>query len=243
MTMIRWINLVLDVPGQAMPDALDFWCQISGCQPSAPRNDVGHTITMLPAAGSSWLKVRTLAGDVPRVHLELSVDDVDAATSEAVGLGATVHERSADVVILWSPAGVRFALTHERPDADGVQVRDLDSLIDQACLDIPSNRYDAEVKFWSQFTGWGEVPGHYPEFTALERPDAIPVRVTFQRVGSGEAGCHADLACRRALRTQRRHVELGAVVDDVRQRWTVMVGPSGMRYCITERDPITGLLS
>lgn len=241
MTDIRWINLVLDVPAHAMPGALEAWQRITGCTASAPLDDPARTRTMLPAAGASWLKVRTLSGDVPRVHMELLVDDVEQATRDALALGATVHERGDDAVVLRDPTGLRFALAPRHTDGDGVQVRDVDSLVDQICLDVPSNQFTDSVRFWSAFTGWPEAPGHYAEFTALQRPDDIPVRIAFQRVGMGEATGHPDVAARRGLLTRREHEAIGAVVDQVRERWTVMVGPSGMRYCITERNPVTGL--
>lgn len=241
MTQIRWINLVLDVPAHAMPGALEAWQRITGCTASEPLDDPAQTRIMVPAAGASWLKVRTLAGDVPRVHMELLVDDVEQAVDEALALGATRHEQGDGAVVLRCPSGVRFAVAPWRAGADTTMVRDVDSLVDQICLDVPSKQFADSVRFWSSFTGWPEAPGHYAQFTALRRPDDIPVRIAFQRVGMGEASGHPDVAARRPLQTRRDHEAMGAVVDEVRERWTIMVGPSGMRYCITERDPRTGL--
>lgn len=39
-----------------------------------------------------------------------------------------------------------------------------------------------------------------------------------------------------------RHVQLGAEVVRVEQHWTTLVDPSGRTYCVTDRDPGTGLL-
>lgn len=244
MTPIKWINLVLDVPGQTMPGALDAWEAITGCTATEPQGDEARTRTMVPAQGASWLKVRRLAGDVPRVHMELLVDDVEQFVSRALELGAKVHERGDGAVVLRDPAGLRFAVApDDRADPAARQVRDVDSLVDQFCIDAPSTQFRTEVDFWSGLTGWPEDPGHYAEFTALLRPDDMPVRIAVQRVGMGEASGHPELAARNAVQTRRVHEAAGAVVFERRPRWTVMVGPSGMRYSITERDPRTGLMS
>ena len=52
---------------------------------------------------------------------------------------------------------------------------------------------------------------------------------------------HPDLAVRDRAAVTQRHVGLGAEVVDVRERWTVLRAPGGQVYCLTDRDPATGL--
>ncbi|HEX2856873.1 MAG TPA: VOC family protein [Propionibacteriaceae bacterium] len=241
MTPIRWIHLVLDVPDEGLAEAKRFWAAVSRStvSDSADGGD-GHT-TLLPQAGSPWLRLSRTDSEFPGAHLDLVVDDPDAAAAEALGLGAREVDGDGGLRRFRSPAGVLFCLLPSSPDAAGVQDRSPDVLVDQACLDVPSPRFDEEVDFWHALTGWAVQPARYPEFSALARPAGVPVRLSFQRVGDPEAGIHPDLACRRSKLAQREHEELGAVFDHRRPRWTVMVGPSGVRYCLTDRDPATGL--
>lgn len=242
MTPIHWINLFVDVNRRDLDAAVDFWCQTLDLTASAKRGQNQEFVTLLPATGASWLRVQGIETEDSRVHLDFSVDDVDAATAEAVSLGATLVRVEDDEKVLTSPAGIPFCFTSQKPDADGVQHRDVDALMDQACLDIPSPQYAAEVDFWHQLTGWDVVDSVVPEFCSLQRPDAIPVRITFQQTAEGHAKAHPDIAALRRPVEVRKHEACGAAVFDVQQRWTVMVGVLGLRYCITERKPQTGLL-
>ena len=82
------------------------------------------------------------------------------------------------LVVLRSPGGLEFCLDehsgeHIRPSPvpwpDGHQ-----SLVDQLCVDVVSDRFDDEVRFWSLLTGWQPRSGALPEFEYLERPAGIP---------------------------------------------------------------------
>lgn len=112
-------------------------------------------------------------------------------------------------------------------------------------LDIPADRYAAELAFWAALTGW-LPPRAEPDGSGLlplTRPVDIPLRLLTRRLGEpdGVVTAHVDLACEdRAARTQE-HLELGAEVESVHEGWTVLRAPGGARYCLTERDPRTGL--
>ncbi|MDA8439923.1 MAG: hypothetical protein M0Z51_13825 [Propionibacterium sp.] len=241
MSSIRWVNLVIDVPTDYLPESTRFWSTVTRSTPTARPDGTDAVITLTPGSGSPWLRLSGVDAENPTVHLELVTDDPGTASTHARSLGARETGSSRGRRSMLSPAGVRFTLTDEGPEDAGVQDRNLDVLVDQACLDVPSALFEDEVAFWSEFTGWPVTSSRYPDFRALERPESIPVRVTFQRVGNPTAGVHPDLSCRRSMLTQREHEELGAVFDERRPRWSVMVAPSGLRYCVTDRDPATGL--
>ena len=241
MPSIRWVNLVIDVPADFLPESTRFWSTVARSTPAVTHEGPHDPVTLVPRSGSPWLRLEGSDADTPTAHLELVTADPGAASAEARRLGAREVGRDRRGRYMLSPAGVRFTLTADLPEGGGVQDRDLDVLIDQACLDVPSAAFDDEVAFWNAFTGWPVDPSRYSDFRALSRPEWIPVRLTFQRVGNPEAGIHPDVACRRSMITQREHEQLGAVFDERRPRWAVMVAPSGLRYCVTDRDPATGL--
>jgi len=79
----------------------------------------------------------------------------------------------------------------------------------------------------------------------LERPDGQPFRFLLQRRGADDAGrptvCHLDLACDDIPNAVAAHVTLGASVVAPFRWWTVMADPAGVEYCLTCRDPDTGV--
>lgn len=111
------------------------------------------------------------------------------------------------------------------------------SIVDQVCLDIPAERYDAECDFWAELTGWPVVASRSPEFQWLDVPDDQPLRVLLQRLEApdGPVRAHLDLATDDRPAEVARHVALGAGVLDPRPRWTVLRDPAGSAYCITDR--------
>jgi hypothetical protein len=83
-----------------------------------------------------------------------------------------------------------------------------------------------------------------PEFSYLERPRELPVRLLFQRLLTSDpaqpVSAHADLACDDIARLADRHVEAGARVVARYPYWVTMIDPAGREYCLTSRDPETG---
>ena len=73
----------------------------------------------------------------------------------------------------------------------------------------------------------------------------MPLRFLLQRRGEGDRGhdadCHLDVACDDVDLAARSHTELGASGVERFPWWTVMAGPAGVRYCLTSRNPDTGL--
>ena len=138
-----------------------------------------------------------------------------------------------------SPGG--FVFCHTLLDGRPVLHRDGATILDQICLDIPADLWEVEVAFWRDLTGRGPQVGTAPEFVRLvdlERP-----RILLQRLGDsgGTVRAHPDLATADRVSDTARHVDLGASVVAVHDHWTVLAAPGGQVYCLTDRDPATGV--
>lgn len=242
MTHVRWVWAFLDVPETEARAAEKFWGAVTRTRLSDHRGERGEFATFLPEYCDPWFKVQHVL-DGGGVHLDLDVDDVSAAADEATRLGATELGRFPDgnVVVMRSPGGFTFCLTSwTNAGAPSHQVREgQPDLLDQVCLDTPSGRYDDEVDFWAGLTGWQRRPATLPEFTSLTRPDGIPVRLLFQRLGEadGVVTGHLDFACHDRHRSREVHESAGASVESEHEFWIVMRDPAGRRYCLTHREP------
>ena len=194
------------------------------------------------------------------VHVPAAVDVAPAAASVTALGGRVLHRSPRGYVVLRSPGGLTFCLVNERLGARPAPSRwsspggEHESLLDQVCLDIPAEAYEQECTFWTALTGWTlrRSPAQ-PELAHLERPAGIPLRLLLQRLGheadgaddahgNDDVGAHLDLATTDRAAETARHTALGAVVERVRpgRAWTVLIDPTGLRYCITDRDPRTG---
>ena len=82
------------------------------------------------------------------------------------------------------------------------------------------------------------------EFHSLVRPCGMPIRLLLQRLGEtrGRVRAHLDIATTDRVAETERHRALGAGVQRERELWTVLTDPSGAAYCLTDRDPETGML-
>lgn len=247
---VRWVWAFLDLPEDGFDEAVDYWSSATATVVSPWRGDRAEFATLLPAEGSAWLKVQRV-GDRGGVHLDLDVEEpLAAARDEAVELGAQVLAEVPDddgalgVVVCRSPGGFVFCLTRWQPHETAAgQVRSgVRTLLDQVCLDVPVSRYAAELAFWSALTGWEVRAGSVPGFSSLVRPGDIPVRLLVQQLqeADGAVRAHLDFACLDREEETARHVALGAEVERVAPVWTVLVSPGGRRYCLTDRDPLTG---
>ena len=223
-----WITAFLDVPASRHAVATAFWCAVTGATTSPSRGAAGEFATLLPPDGDPYLRTQRLVSGPAGVHLDL-------------------HAPDRDLVPTRSPGGLPYCLndgeTGTRP-MPRIWAAGHASLVDQVCLDIPADKYDEECAFWADLTGWELSQTKRPEFRVLARPDRIPLRVLLQRLedGDGPVRAHLDLATTDRPAETDRHRDLGARVEATRQRWTVLRDPGGALYCITDRDPYTGVL-
>ena len=232
-----WIQVFLDTPAPAFEEAVAFWSAVTGWQPSARRGEEGQFLTLLPAAGSSY--VRMQAVDAPAgLHLDLDSTDRAASVERARELGATHAWTYHDVEVMRSPGGFVFCQTL----VDGAPVLDRPgaTMLDQVCLDVPAAHWEAEVAFWAALTGREPQVGALPQFVRLVQ-DGRP-RILVQRLdeADGPVRGHPDLASADRESDTAAHVRLGARVRTVYSFWTVLTAPGGQVYCLTDRDPRTG---
>ena len=252
MTTVSWVTACLDLPPDVHEAGIHFWSAVTGYAVSPPRGDHGEFTKLLPPVGDPFLKIqRTEAPGpaTPGLHLDLHVTSVVDSAARAEGLGATVAERSEDgFVVLRSPGGFVFCFVDEVLSRRPWPTRwpqQHESVVDQVCLDIPAAAYDTECAFWSQLTGWPVRRSvSRPEFRHLVRPDGIPIRLLLQRLGDAATGPvtgHVDLACDHRPAEVARHQRLGAAVVARHSGWTTLRDPAGALYCVTDRDPRSGL--
>jgi hypothetical protein len=203
----------------------------------------------VPVKGDAFLRVQRLDRGVGGCHLDVHTQDVDAVSKLAVSLGGGVSQQWPGVAVLRSPGGLAFCVV----EWHGQQFRPppltwspgYRSLVDQLCIDIPPDVFDRECGFWAGLTGWEHRRGARSELHHLARPVGLPLRLLLQRLDDGGADrcrAHLDLACTDVTAERRRHEELGATVTATMANWTTLQDPAGLAYCITRRDPETGIL-
>ncbi|HEV2639379.1 MAG TPA: VOC family protein [Actinocrinis sp.] len=251
---IRWMYAFIDRPAAAYQVACDFWTQATGTRRSAFRGEHDEFATLLAPEGDAHVKVQALQGaaDVGGIHVDLSVDDVEAATEVTLGLGSSLVYQVPGLSVLRSPGGFQYCLVGWDGESERVRVFEdpggSRSRLDQVCLDVPPNALDRELEFWHALTGWAPVQSGMPEFHVIKPPPTMPFRILVQRLD--EAGGdpevvtgHIDLACGDDVDAVAAfHKSLGATLVSRHRYWAVMRDPAGSVYCLTARDPETGTL-
>jgi len=242
---VHWVTAFIDVPSEPFAAACSFWQELTRSTLPPARGPSGEFATLVPEKGDAFLRVQRLNAGSARCHLDVHFDDVTKAKELAASLGATPLRPPA----FSSPGGLAFCVVahdeevHRPPPLtwpDGHR-----SLVDQTCLDIPPQLFDREATFWATLTGWERRTGSRPEFEYLVRPPEMPLRLLLQRLDGDQPGpcrAHLDLACDNVITEQRRHELLGATMVRIMPNWTTMRDPAGSEYCITRRDPFTGLI-
>lgn len=239
--MSVWLSAFLDFPADELEAGAGFWQGVTGWERSASRGRHGEYATLLPPEGDSCLRVQRLGSGPARVHLDLHVESPSEVRAQAVGLGATVVDDRLDgdgFVVLASPGGVVHCLVPAGPSEvppraawDGHA-----AWLDTVVVDVPADAFEDERDYWARLCGTGTAgfEGH-PEFLRLvERPGAL--RVLLQRLGSGPARVHLDVASTDRDAEVRRHEALGATAVEVFPEWTVMRDPVGVTYCVIDHD-------
>lgn len=83
-----------------------------------------------------------------------------------------------------------------------------------------------------------------PEFAWLRGERQLALDVLLQRLDAtlGQVGAHLDLGTDDRAAEVARHLALGAELLTPEEFWTVLRDPTGLVYCVTDRDPATGRL-
>lgn len=246
MATLRWITAFLDLPEDSFEDGTAFWQGVTGSTLSAPRGERGEFATLIPRDGDPYLKVQRIKDGPAKIHLDLHTQDVAGFVEHATGLGASVQKQG-EYVVMTSPGGFTFCVVdHPTGGSRATPVPWWGglSLVDQVCLDMPSSVHDHEFEFWTRLTGWEHLGGRFREFSTLERPAGQTLRLLLQRLDAadGPVRAHLDLSSADPVAEVVRHRSLGAEHVREHSRWTVLRDPAGLEYCVTERDPTTGVL-
>jgi hypothetical protein len=238
------LSAFLDLAAEEHEEGLALWERLTGWSRSPVRGPDQEFVTLDPPVGEGYLKVQRLADGPSRVHLDLHVEDLREAALEALGLGAAMVDDASDYVTLTSPGGFTFCLVRHRVGAvlpastwpDGTRSR-----VDQVCLDIPPSAYAGEFGFWEALTSWEPRPPRPDvEFARLTPPPGQPVQLLLQRLDREERAvrAHLDWCADDRDAEVERHVAAGATfVERFDRGWTVLRGPDGFTYCVTERPP------
>jgi len=242
---ITWMSAFVDLPSSTHAETTAFWAAATGTSVSASRGDDGQFVTLEPVDGDSTLRIQRLdAADTPRLHVDFHVRSIPQARDAAVRLGAEVV-MELDYAVMRSPGGFVFCFVSGTGDERiGAPIAEpVDHRVDQISIDIPADRFDDEVTFWAELTGWGTGTTSLPEYRSLIQPANIAFQVLFQRLGEDDerttVDAHLDISCGRGgvRHVFNRHTALGAEVIGEHQHWTTLVDPAGLPYCLSAREP------
>lgn len=246
------MTIFLDFPGDAFEAGTAFWREVTGCGLSSSRGEAGEFATLLPPDGDAYLRVQRVLDGAGGCHLDLHADlaagSLAEAAARAVTLGARMHDREDDeVIILDSPGGFTFCVVPWEDEmavpgpftgggaGTGAGARAGASRVAQLTLDVPPVEYEREVSFWAALTGWDPRPGPVPEYTFLTGPAAMPAGLLLQRrqvAAPGDRVCgHVGLQCADMRRTADWHASFGARVTAAYPWGIVMADPVGRPYC------------
>lgn len=243
--MLRVSNLQVDVPAVDHEAAVAYWSAALGGHDGgtgqAPFTHLHDVRSALPV----HLQRLDEAG-AGRYHLDLAADDVDGEVARLEQLGATVVA-TGDWTVLRDPAGLLLCVvgagTVDEPLRPGVPPEPRLHLV---VLDVPSDRLDAVVRFWSEALGVGVHPvgGDFAAYTFLGERPAPPIDgwgLLVQDVGAGTAArMHVDLHVPTPADRDRevaRLEELGATRVGGHDRWVVLAAPGGQLHCIVPDRP------
>jgi hypothetical protein len=110
----------------------------------------------------------------------------------------------------------------------------------QLSVDVPSERYDEELRFWRAATGWADEPVRRPEFRRLVHRAESPLQLLVQRLGDDEATqarAHLDLGSDDLAAETARVEALGARVLWPGDGFVALEDPTGLPFCVTSNDP------
>lgn len=242
MVDVRWMWVLIDTVEADADVAAEFWRTVTRTEPAARQGERGQFVTPQPRRGDAWVALQEVI-EGGGAHVDLAVHEpLPEAAAKVAALGATEVSRDDELVVLRSPGGLAFCLlswTDTGSPANQVREGEPD-LLDQVCIDIPSESFERECAFWQALTGWNRRSVGR-EFDRLERPDGIPLGLLLQRLDTahGPVTAHVDFACHDRAASRRAHEAAGATfaAEPHPDEWTVMRDPAGRPYCLTSRTP------
>ncbi|WP_412475469.1 VOC family protein [Gordonia sp. LUNF6] len=242
---VRWLTAFFDFPASEFGAEVTFWRAISGSTVSPPRGEFKEFATLEPFHGDPYLRVQRVDGGPGGMHLDLHVDDPSQAMLEAESRGATVESVADGVVTMRSPAGGVFCLIPWRNES--VRARPIRwpgggiSIIDQLRFQVPSADFGTEVQFWAGLTGKDAGPTEGVDAVALNNSPRLSLQVVIMRTDESIASAHTAIAATNVPDEVERHEGWGATVVARSADCVQMADPCGRLYCITARNPRTGV--
>ncbi len=136
----KWVTAFVDLPGEHFDRACAFWQAVTGYAMSAPRGAGGEFVTLEADRADPFLRVQRAGVGTGGTHVDLHVDDIEAAVLRAVRLGASPAGVQGGPAVVRSPGGFSFCLVKHHgekkrpPPSPWPGGR---SLVDQVSIDIP----------------------------------------------------------------------------------------------------------
>lgn len=243
---VRWLTAFFDFPAADFGPEVTFWRAISGSTVSPPRGRAKEFATLEPFHGDPYLRVQRVDDGPGGMHLDVHVDDPVAGAAEAAALGASRESMSdGGVITMRSPVGGVFCLVPWT--GEEVRARPIRwpggaiSIVDQLRFQVPSASFDAEVEFWSVLTGKGPIETVGLDEVALNNSPRLSLQVVILRTEDSEPSAHTALAATNVADEVERHEDWGATVISQDAESARMADPAGRLYCITHRNPRTGI--
>lgn len=243
---VPWVHAFVDVPADRVHAARAFWSAVTGWPPGEPWPGHPEFVSLGPTSGAPYLHVQRIGGP-PRVHLDL-LGSLAGDVPRLAELGAEPGPLGDGWRVMTSPAGLPFCVCeetwpHQRPGAvlwpDGHRAR-----LVQLCVDVPADRFDAELRFWRAATGWADEPVDSPEFSRLVHRSESPLALLVQRLGDDDGGTHArahlDLGTDDVAAEVARVRALGAELLWPGAGFVALRDPVGLPFCVTANDPDRG---
>jgi len=102
-------EVIIDAPSKHVDAVTAFW---AGALDATPHPVPGEPFVALrDAAALPHVATQDIGSDdVPRFHLDLETDDLEAEIARLEGLGATVRTRYDDYAVMADPVGLLFCL-------------------------------------------------------------------------------------------------------------------------------------
>lgn len=234
-----WLTAFADFPAPEFEDGVEFWRSATGHRLSSRRGQFDEFASLLPSAGDEYLRVQRLGDGPTRVHLDLHVDDPWTVAEAAEAAGAElIADSGHGYLIMRSPAGQVFCLVtaalDEVPPATQWPAGH-SSRVTEVCLDVPSVRYPAEVKFWKSLLGgdWAARGGDDPLVRRASGGWALGLLLQPAVIATEVSG-HLHLSTDDRPAEVERLTALGARARAVRTGWTVMEAPGGLSLCVLD---------